>query len=113
MSAGHAREAVRYIIITHAHLDHAGGAAALMAQCPNAQLIAHPRAARHLISPERLVASAKGIYGEVRFAELYGEIVGLDASRVVTVEDDEVMRWGLRELRFMHTRGHANHHIDL
>jgi glyoxylase-like metal-dependent hydrolase (beta-lactamase superfamily II) len=52
-------EQVKYVIVTHVHLDHAGGASALMEACPNATLLAHPRAARHLIDPTRLVASAK------------------------------------------------------
>ena len=63
------RESVRYVIVTHAHLDHAGGAGALMRECPNATLLAHPRAARHLIEPTKLVASATRVYGVERFAD--------------------------------------------
>ena len=63
-------EAVRYVVVTHAHLDHSAGASALLAACPRATLLAHPRAARHLIDPSKLVQSATGVYGEERFAKL-------------------------------------------
>ena len=68
-------EQVRYVIITHVHLDHAGGTSALLAACPNATVLAHPRAARHLVDPEKLVASARAVYGEAKFDALYGKIV--------------------------------------
>lgn len=104
-------EAVDWVIITHVHLDHAGGASALMEACPNATLLAHPRAARHAIDPTKLVASAKEVYGEAAFAELYGEIAPIDEARVRIMEDEETLTWGERTLTFLHTRGHANHHF--
>lgn len=109
--AGLSPEQVDYAIVTHAHLDHAGGSSALMEACPNATLLAHPRAARHLIDPSRLVASARAVYGEERFRALYGEINPIPAGRVRSMEDGERVRWGSRELFFFHTRGHANHHL--
>ena len=109
--AGLAPEQVEYAIVTHAHLDHAGGSSALMKACPNATLLAHPRAARHLIDPSKLVASASQVYGEARFRELYGVIEPIAASRVRAMEDGERVRLGARELAFFHTRGHANHHL--
>ena len=104
-------EQVRYVIITHVHLDHAGGASALMRACPNATLLAHPRAAPHAIDPSRLVHSARAVYGEQMFGRLYGEIGPIDADRVRIMDDGEVLDWGARSLRFLHTRGHANHHM--
>src|SRR4051812_36301587 len=53
---GRAVEDVRYVVVTHAHLDHAAGAWALLARCPNATLLAHPSAAKNLIDPAKLVA---------------------------------------------------------
>jgi glyoxylase-like metal-dependent hydrolase (beta-lactamase superfamily II) len=108
---GLAREAVKYVIVTHAHLDHAGGASALMTMCPNATLLAHPRAARHLIDPTRLVASAMTVYGEQAFEALYGTIEAISAERVRSLEDGEHVELGGQKLRFLHTRGHANHHF--
>lgn len=110
-ASGRAPEDVDYVIVTHVHLDHAGGASKLMAACPNATLLAHPRAAKHLIDPAKLVASAEQVYGVERFAALYGRIEPIDAARVRTMADDEVLRWGETTLRFLHTRGHANHHF--
>lgn len=103
--------AVKYVIVTHAHLDHAGGASALMQACPQATLLAHPRAARHLIDPARLVASATKVYGAEAFAKLYGTIDPIPAGRVQTLEDGASVSLGAATLRFLHTRGHANHHF--
>lgn len=109
---GLAPEQIRAAIITHAHLDHAGGSGALMQACPNATLIAHPRAARHMIDPSRLSASAKQVYGAERFARLYGELAPIASARVRSVEEGETFTFGKgRTLTFWHTRGHANHHI--
>lgn len=102
---------VDYIIVTHVHLDHAGGAAALADACPNAQVIAHPKAARHLAAPERLIASSKLVYGEEQFHQLYGEILPLPADRITSVEDESRLVWRDHHLRFLHTAGHATHHI--
>lgn len=104
-------EQVKWAIITHVHLDHAGGSQALMDACPNATLLAHPKAARHVIDPSRLVASAKQVYGEDTFRDLYGEIGPVAESRVRVMEDGEVLEWGDRKLTFFYTRGHANHHF--
>jgi glyoxylase-like metal-dependent hydrolase (beta-lactamase superfamily II) len=104
-------DAVRYAIVTHVHLDHAGGTSALMRACPGAQLLAHPRAAPHLIDPGKLVASARQVYGDARFEALYGRIDAVPAARVRTVGDEEVVPFGTGMLRFLHTRGHANHHF--
>jgi glyoxylase-like metal-dependent hydrolase (beta-lactamase superfamily II) len=105
------RENVDYVIITHVHLDHAGGASALLKACPNAQLLAHPKAARHMISPSRLVESSKLVYGEENFEKLYGQIDPIEESRVRIMLDGESLVWGNRRFDFIYTRGHANHHF--
>jgi len=110
-SHGLGPEHVAYAIITHLHLDHAGGTSALAARCPNATVIAHPRAVRHLVDPARLVASAKGVYGEERFNALYGGIAPIREDRIRAVQDGEELQFGRRTLRFLHTPGHAKHHI--
>ncbi len=109
--AGLSTAAVKHVIITHVHLDHAGGAGVLMEQCPNATLLAHPRAAPHVVDPSKLVASARKVYGDARFDALYGRIAPVPQARVRIMADDEVLQWGSRTLRFLHTRGHANHHF--
>ncbi|MEO1171174.1 MAG: MBL fold metallo-hydrolase [Myxococcota bacterium] len=109
--AGLTADAVRYIIITHVHLDHAGGTSRLASECPDATVLAHPRAARHVIDPSKLVASARGVYGAEAFAALYGEIEAVPERRVRAMEDNETATLGGRELTFLHTRGHANHHF--
>jgi glyoxylase-like metal-dependent hydrolase (beta-lactamase superfamily II) len=102
---------VRYIIVTHVHLDHAGGTSLLAKACPDATVLAHPRAARHLIDPSKLVASARAVYGADRFDALYGTIEAIDASRVKQLDDGAEVPFGETHFRFIHTRGHANHHF--
>ena len=102
---------VSYVIPTHVHLDHAGGAGLLMMQCQNAALVIHPRGARHLIDPSKLVAGAKAVYGENKFKEYYGEIFPIDANRVIQADDNFILDFDGRELRFIDTPGHARHHF--
>ena len=102
---------VEYVIPTHVHLDHAGGAGALMRALPNATAVIHPKGAQHLIDPTRLIDSAKLVYGEEKFSNLYGEIIAIDAARVLTPEDGQHLHLGQRELLITHTPGHARHHM--
>ena len=104
-------DAVDYVIVTHIHLDHAGGAAPLMKACPNATLLCHPRAKRYLANPARLVAAVKQVYGNEVFERLYGTIEPIDDARIHAVDDDERIQFGGRTWRFLHTLGHATHHI--
>ncbi len=110
-SRGLSPEQVEYLIITHVHLDHAGGTSRLAEACPEATVLAHPRAAPHIIDPAKLVASASSVYGADEFRRLYGTIEPVAESRVRAIEDEETVSFGGRELRFLHTRGHANHHV--
>jgi len=110
-SLGFCADAVRYIIPTHVHLDHAGGAGVLMQRYPTAQLVIHPRGARHMIDPTQLIAGSKAVYGEKKFAQFYGKLIPVPEGRVLTVEDGEKLNLNGRVLEFRHTPGHAEHHF--
>ncbi len=110
-SAGRRPEDVRFVVVTHAHLDHAAGAGALLAACPNATLLAHPRTAKHLIDPSKLVQGATAVYGAERFAKLYGTIQPIPAARVRALADGEAFELGGAKLTAWHTSGHAFHHM--
>jgi glyoxylase-like metal-dependent hydrolase (beta-lactamase superfamily II) len=101
---------VDYVFLTHVHLDHAGGAGKLMKHLPNAKLMVHPRGVPHLVDPDKLVAGTKRVYGEKKFAELYGEILPIAAQRVVEVLDNARFKLNGSELLCIHTPGHALHH---
>jgi len=103
-------EAVDYVIPTHVHLDHAGGAGALMACCPNAQLVIHPKGADHMIDPSKLVARATAVYGEENFARHFDTLMPIPAERVIVAEDGMTIDLAGRPLTFIDTPGHANHH---
>nr|CAA6829440.1 MAG: Beta-lactamase related protein [uncultured Thiotrichaceae bacterium] len=103
-------ENVQYVIPTHIHLDHAGGAGELMAHCPNATLITHPKGAPHMIDPAKLQAGAAAVYGEEVFAKTFGKLVPIPAKRVVAAEDGYAVEMNGRTLSFWDSPGHANHH---
>jgi len=102
---------VKYVIPTHVHLDHAGGASPLIQNLPNAQLVIHPRGAKHMIDPTVLIAGAKDVYGEDNFNEMYPNIKPIPASRVIVAEDGDSLTIGRRILEFRDTPGHASHHF--
>jgi glyoxylase-like metal-dependent hydrolase (beta-lactamase superfamily II) len=104
------RAAVDYLLLTHVHLDHAGGAGALLRELPHARALVHPRGAPHMLDPARLIAGSKVVYGEERFARLYGELVPIPPVRLTVVADGERVRLGERTLQLLHTPGHALHH---
>src|SRR6185312_12951417 len=80
--AGLAPAAVDWLILTHVHLDHAGGAGELIARLPNAKLVVHPRGARHMIDPAKLWAGASAVYGESVMESTYGHLRPVPAERV-------------------------------
>lgn len=109
-SLGGTPEQVRWIVPTHVHLDHGGGAGQLMQACPNAQLVVHPSGHPHMVDPSRLQAGAIAVYGAEEFARDYGELVAVDQARAVAAADGQQFALGQRTLTFIHTPGHANHH---
>ena len=109
-ASGLAARDLDYVIATHVHLDHAGGAGLLMQQLPQAKLVVHPRGARHLIDPSVLMAGARAVYGDDVVARDYGEVIGVPAGRVMTTEDGMTIHLAGRPLRFLDTPGHARHH---
>ncbi|HSM31337.1 MAG TPA: MBL fold metallo-hydrolase [Woeseiaceae bacterium] len=104
---------VDYVFLTHVHLDHAGGAGALMQELPNARCVIHPRGAPHMADPSKLIAGTEGVYGKDKAFELYGHIVPIDAARIVEAGDEDSFSFGGRDVRALHTEGHARHHYCL
>lgn len=104
-------ENLDYVIVTHVHLDHAGGAWALLEACPNAILLAHPKTAKHLMDPSLLIKSATSVYGKEIFDSLYGEIKPIPKEKIRIMEDGEWLEWKGHSFQFLYTKGHANHHF--
>jgi glyoxylase-like metal-dependent hydrolase (beta-lactamase superfamily II) len=104
---------VDYLFLTHVHLDHAGGAGALMRALPNATAIVHPRGAPHLVDPTKLIAGTRAVYGDELYGKLYGEILPIAADRLRVAQDGA--RFGLagRDFECVHTPGHALHHMAI
>jgi glyoxylase-like metal-dependent hydrolase (beta-lactamase superfamily II) len=102
-----------HIVVTHIHLDHAGGAGALAPHFPSAAVWVHERGAPHLADPERLVSSAARIYGEDRLRELFGPVHPVPAERLRSMTDGDRIDLGGRELDVLYTPGHAGHHVAL
>lgn len=103
--------AVDYVILTHIHLDHAGGAGVMMAHFPNAKLVVHPRGARHMAEPSKLVAGVTAVYGAEYVARVYGDIPPIAADRIIAAADGHVVDLAGRALLCLDTPGHARHHI--
>jgi glyoxylase-like metal-dependent hydrolase (beta-lactamase superfamily II) len=110
-SLGLERDAVDFVIVTHVHLDHAGGAGEMMRLLPRARLVVHPRGARHMIDPRRLWAGAAAVYGEETMRRNYGTLVPVEAARVVEAPEGFRLALGSRPLLFLDTPGHARHHF--
>jgi glyoxylase-like metal-dependent hydrolase (beta-lactamase superfamily II) len=104
------RDAVDWVIPTHVHLDHAGGAGLLMRELPGARLLVHPRGLRHMVDPTALYNGALAVYGEAAMARDYGQLVGVDAARASPTHDGMTIHVGTRCLHFADTPGHALHH---
>jgi len=101
---------VDYLLLTHVHLDHAGGAGLLMQSLPNARAVLHPRGAPHMIDPAKLIKGAQAVYGEEDYFRQYGNIVAIPEDRVIVAEHEQEFTLGGRAFRSIYTEGHARHH---
>ncbi|MDP1558446.1 MAG: MBL fold metallo-hydrolase [Nitrosomonas sp.] len=108
-----ALENVAYVFLTHIHLDHAGGASECMRNFPNAKLVVHPRGARHMADPARLIAGVIAVYGEAEFKRIYGEIYPIEACRIIEAPDKFRIDLNGRPLLLLDTPGHARHHYSI
>lgn len=107
------REKVAYVLVTHLHLDHAGGAGLLLRSLPRAKVVVHPKGAKHLVDPSKLVASARDVFGAA-FDRLFDPVLPVDPERVMVAEDGFVLHLGgVRPLRFLDSPGHAYHHYAI
>ncbi|HXF37043.1 MAG TPA: MBL fold metallo-hydrolase [Actinomycetota bacterium] len=102
-----------HIVVTHIHLDHAGGAGTLAARFPRATIWVHERGAPHLADPTRLVASAARVFGEERMRAWFGPVDPVPADRLRSVGHGDRIALGGRALDVLHTPGHASHHVAL
>ncbi len=102
---------VDWVLLTHVHLDHAGGAGLLLSQLPEARIAVHPRGARHMIDPARLMQGTIEVYGEAQARAMYGELVPVPAERIVEVGDGAEIALAGRAIRVLDTPGHARHHV--
>lgn len=98
-----------FIIVTHIHLDHAGGAGTLARRFPGARVVVHPVGAPHLVDPSKLWNSAARIYGD-QMDELWGGIDPIDETQIDVVHDGDKIDLGGRVVEVLETPGHAWHH---
>lgn len=110
---GIAPGSVDYVILTHIHLDHAGGAGAMMRTFPDARLVVHPRGARHMADPTRLIEGAAAVYGKEEVRRLYGDVLPIDVHRIIEATHGLNVDLAGRQLCCLDTPGHAKHHIAL
>jgi glyoxylase-like metal-dependent hydrolase (beta-lactamase superfamily II) len=108
---GHRLEDVDTILVTHIHLDHAGGVGVLVRLNPRLQVYVHRRGAPHVVDPSKLISSASRLYGD-RMGPLWGEIPPVPESNVHALDGGEVLRIGGVEVRVAYTPGHASHHVS-
>jgi len=101
-----------YIIPTHIHVDHAGGAGKLARLFPEAKVLVHPAGLKHAVDPSKLIESTKKVFGE-DFEAGFGPILPVPESQIKSVADGEIIKVGGRELQIIYAPGHAPHHIAI
>jgi glyoxylase-like metal-dependent hydrolase (beta-lactamase superfamily II) len=99
------------VFLTHVHLDHAGACGTLLHENPRIRVYVHERGAGHLIAPDKLLASARRLWPDT-MDRLWGEVLPVPASAIVSVSGDERIRSGERTLEVAYTPGHASHHVS-
>jgi glyoxylase-like metal-dependent hydrolase (beta-lactamase superfamily II) len=102
-----------HIVVTHIHLDHAGGAGSLSPHFPGAKVWVHERGAPHLADPAKLMSSAIRVYGEERLMEMFGPVEPVAEDRLQAVAGGDLIELGGRNLEAIYTPGHASHHVAL
>jgi len=112
-SLGMGARDLAHVIVTHVHLDHAGGAGTMARRYPNAKLWVHERGAPHLADPTKLVASTARTYGEARMRRFFGTVEAVPAERLTAVSDGDRISLGDRDVSVFATPGHASHHVCL
>jgi glyoxylase-like metal-dependent hydrolase (beta-lactamase superfamily II) len=109
-SAGVGSQDIRWLVVTHIHLDHAGAVGDLAAAFPNATVVVHEKGARHLADPTRLIDSAGRVYGAL-LDSLYGRLLPVPSERLLAATDGQTLDVGAgRRLRIVDSPGHAKHH---
>jgi glyoxylase-like metal-dependent hydrolase (beta-lactamase superfamily II) len=104
-------EDIDYIVITHIHLDHAGGAGTLVRSMPKARVVVHNKGFRHLVNPAILVQSVMAVQGEESMAR-FGEVVPIDEKRLVPVKDGDTIKLSDRQqIQCIDAPGHAPHEL--
>lgn len=102
-----------YLVVSHIHLDHAGGAGDVANAFPNARIVVSDLGARHLVDPERLNASSRRVYGDL-MDSIYGNCTPIAAERIIAIDGrTELDLGGSRLLDIFATPGHAKHHISM
>ena len=104
-------EHVDWVLLTHVHLDHAGGAGELMRLCPNAKVTVHPRGVRHLTDPSKLWAAVCEVYGDEMAIREYGGLDPIAADRIMETPEGASVSLAGRRIEFWDAPGHAKHHV--
>lgn len=110
--AGLKKDSFQYIIPTHIHLDHAGGAGFLARELPAARVVLHPAGIKHMVAPERLIQNFRAVFGD-NFEETLGAVLPVPQERIVVAEEGMMIDLGRRKLGILFTPGHATHHISI
>ncbi|WP_070987456.1 MBL fold metallo-hydrolase [Halofilum ochraceum] len=108
-SLGIAADAVDWVVVSHAHLDHMAGVGPLMQRLPSARVAAHPSAAPHVIDPAKLEKGSRSVFGDEFVDRYYAGVEPVAAERVVETGDGDTLTLGTRELELIYAPGHAWH----